>query len=118
MTQFEIYQIARLLVRVFAAAFVPTTGVLLALWLSARARARAAERLLEARAFGGQPSREDRLDRLDRLEQAVDVVAIEIERVAEGQRFASKLLAERLVSPRDPSEPRAPHAPPRAITPH
>ena len=118
MTQFEIYQIARILVRVLAVAFVPTTGVLLALWLSARARARAAERLLEARAFGAQPVREDRLDRLDRLEQAVDVVAIEIERVAEGQRFASKLLSERLASPRDPSESRGQSASPRAVTPH
>lgn len=33
--------------------------------------------------------------RLDRLEQAVDAIAIEIERVAEGQRFVTKVLAER-----------------------
>ena len=33
--------------------------------------------------------------RLDRLEQAVDAVAIEIERIAEGQRFVTKILAER-----------------------
>lgn len=33
--------------------------------------------------------------RLDRLEQAVDAIAIEIERVAEGQRFVTKILAER-----------------------
>ena len=36
--------------------------------------------------------------RLERLEQAVDTIAIEVERVAEGQRFASKLLAERLTT--------------------
>jgi hypothetical protein len=35
--------------------------------------------------------------RLDRLEQAVDAIAIEIERVAEGQRFVTKVLAERPV---------------------
>jgi hypothetical protein len=33
--------------------------------------------------------------RLDRLEQAVDAIAIEIERVAEGQRFVTKVLVDR-----------------------
>jgi hypothetical protein len=33
--------------------------------------------------------------RLDRLEQAVDAIAVEIERVSEGQRFVTKVLAER-----------------------
>jgi hypothetical protein len=33
--------------------------------------------------------------RLVQLQQAVDDVAIEMERVAEGQRFAARLLAER-----------------------
>ncbi len=33
--------------------------------------------------------------RLDRLEQAVDAIAIEVERVAEGQRFVTKVLTER-----------------------
>jgi hypothetical protein len=33
--------------------------------------------------------------RLDRIEQAVDAIAIEVERVSEGQRFTSKLLADR-----------------------
>lgn len=33
--------------------------------------------------------------RLERLEQAVDAVAIEIERVAESQRFVTRILAER-----------------------
>ena len=34
-------------------------------------------------------------ERLTRIEQAVDSVAIEMERVSEGQRFATRLLAER-----------------------
>jgi len=34
-------------------------------------------------------------DRLDRIERAVDSIAIEVERVSEGQRFVTKLLAER-----------------------
>ena len=33
--------------------------------------------------------------RLERLEQGVEAIAIEVERVAEGQRFATKLLSER-----------------------
>ena len=32
--------------------------------------------------------------RLDRIEQAVDAIAIEVERVSEGQRFMTRLLAE------------------------
>ena len=34
-------------------------------------------------------------DRMTRIEQAVDAIAIEMERVSEGQRFTTKLLAER-----------------------
>ena len=33
--------------------------------------------------------------RLERLEQSVDAIAIEVERVAEGQRFVTKVLADR-----------------------
>ena len=33
--------------------------------------------------------------RLDRLEQAVDAIAIEIERISEGQRFVTKVMTER-----------------------
>jgi hypothetical protein len=33
--------------------------------------------------------------RLDRLEQAVDAIAIEIERISEGQRFVTRVLAQR-----------------------
>jgi hypothetical protein len=34
-------------------------------------------------------------DRLGRIEVAVDAIAVEVERISEGQRFTSKLLAER-----------------------
>jgi hypothetical protein len=34
-------------------------------------------------------------ERFDRMEQAIDAMATEVERVAEGQRFTTKLLAER-----------------------
>ena len=34
-------------------------------------------------------------ERLERMELAIDAMATEVERVAEGQRFTSRLLAER-----------------------
>ncbi len=34
-------------------------------------------------------------DRLTRIEQAVDSIAIEVERISEGQRFTTKLLSEK-----------------------
>ena len=34
-------------------------------------------------------------DRLEHLQQSVDAIAIEVERIAEAQRFSAKLLAER-----------------------
>jgi len=34
-------------------------------------------------------------ERLSRMEQAIDAMAVEMERVSEGQRFTSKLLADR-----------------------
>jgi hypothetical protein len=35
------------------------------------------------------------LARLERMEQAIDSVAVEVERISEGQRFTTKLLSER-----------------------
>lgn len=34
-------------------------------------------------------------DRMDRLEQAVDAIAIEVERLAQGQQYTARLLADR-----------------------
>ena len=48
-----------------------------------------------------------------RLEQAVEAMALEVERIAEGQRFVTKLLAERAAE-KAPALP----APPRVVTPH
>jgi hypothetical protein len=56
--------------------------------------------------------------RLERIEQIVDATAIEVERVAEGQRYVTRALAEQ-TAPRHP-EPRhpEPRSPERVITPH
>jgi len=37
---------------------------------------------------------EEIADRLERIEQAIDAMAIETERISEGQRFTTKLLSE------------------------
>jgi DNA-binding transcriptional regulator of glucitol operon len=37
--------------------------------------------------------------RLERIEQAVDSIAIEVERISENQRFTTKLLSERATTP-------------------
>jgi hypothetical protein len=34
-------------------------------------------------------------ERMDRIEQGVEAVAVEVERISEGQRFATRLLSER-----------------------
>jgi hypothetical protein len=51
--------------------------------------------------------------RLEHIEQAVDAIAVEMERVSEGQRFTTKLLAERSSSgvPGNGAPPAAPAAP-------
>ena len=36
--------------------------------------------------------------RLERIEHAIDAMAVEVERIAEGQRFTTKLLSERATS--------------------
>lgn len=48
---------------------------------------------------GGVLPNAEMAQRLERIEQAVDAIAIEMERVSEGQRFTTKLLAERVAPP-------------------
>ena len=55
--------------------------------------ARAYARRLEAKPVAAIPS--DVSARLERMEQAIDTIAIEVERISEGQRFTTRLLAER-----------------------
>ncbi|HUQ98589.1 MAG TPA: hypothetical protein VM166_03980, partial [Gemmatimonadaceae bacterium] len=45
--------------------------------------------------FGPQSAlSSDSARRLERIEQSIDAIALEIERVSEGQRFVTKLLSE------------------------
>ena len=60
--------------------------------------ARAYARRLEGRSAGGAaqiPS--DLSARMERMEQAIDSIAVEVERISEGQRFTTRLLSERTV---------------------
>jgi hypothetical protein len=36
----------------------------------------------------------DVVQRLERMEQSIDAIAVEVERISEGQRFTTKLLSE------------------------
>jgi hypothetical protein len=55
-----------------------------------------------ARAFARKMDAESRnprlpaevTDRMERMEQAIDSIALEVERISEGQRFTTKLLSE------------------------
>src|SRR5206468_7408493 len=55
-------------------------------------------------------------DRMTRLEQAVESIALEVERISEGQRFTTKLLADRAQAEEVRSA--APADPIRRSTPH
>ena len=46
--------------------------------------------------------------RLERIEQAVEAIAVEVERVSEGQRFVTRLMSESKVAPGLPASPPRP----------
>lgn len=65
---------------------------------------RAWARRLEGRAAAPLPLSNIE-DRLDRIERSVEAIALEVERVSEGQRFVTKLLAEKAPSQLPPPRP-------------
>ena len=79
-----------------------------AAWMRARERAIRAE-------LKSQSLPRDTEARFDRLQQAVEAMAVEVERIAEAQRYSAKLLTER--AERSPVLER-PRGPERVITPH
>jgi hypothetical protein len=62
------------------------------------------------------PDKQDAIEaRLDRIERAVDTMAVEMERIGEGQRFVTKLLSEQ----QRPAAVQLPSVrPPKYDTPH
>lgn len=85
---------------IMAMAIVPITAIG---WPLARAYAKRMER---GDAVGRVPTEVSA--RLERMEQAIDSIAVEVERISEGQRFTTKLLAERTTPSAGPGS-----APPR-----
>ena len=66
------------------------TAIILAIGLPV---ARAYSRRVDAEAKNPRVPT-DVANRLERMEQAIEAVAIEVERISEGQRFTTKLLSE------------------------
>jgi hypothetical protein len=68
-------------------------------------------RRLWRRAPASAPAPEATPPRLERLEHAVDAIAIEIERISEGQRFMTKVMSERPSAVISSNKPDAAEAP-------
>jgi hypothetical protein len=76
---------------IMAISIVPLTAIG---WPLARAYARRMERGDVTAHIPSEVSA-----RLERMEQAIDSIAVEVERISEGQRFTTKLLSERTSVP-------------------
>lgn len=59
--------------------------------------ARALSRRYESRRSGFDSA--DVVARLERMEQAIDAIAVEVERISEAQRFTTRLLSEKAGAP-------------------
>jgi hypothetical protein len=79
-----------------AAVMIPLALVALGVFIHKRAWRKAEKKF--SRAGSGEPQ-------IERLQEAIDVIALEVERISEGQRFVSKLLAERLQPSTPPRVP-------------
>ena len=86
-----------------------TTITFVGLWIRAR------ERAIRATA-GAQQLPANPTPDVEHLVNAVDAIAVEVERISEAQRFTAKVLAER--ADPAPATSRIPGAPERVITPH
>jgi hypothetical protein len=68
--------------------------------------ARAWARRLDRRSVAPTGPDSETRERLERIEQAVDAIAVEVERISEGQRFTTKVIADLRALPQpDPSIP-------------
>ena len=56
----------------------------------------------------------EHVERLERMEHIIEVMAVEVERIGEGQRFLTKIMAEKQLG----SGADRPRTPERVITPH
>lgn len=69
---------------------IPITAIIMAgMYPLLRAYAKRLERSSTSNAIPPEVT-----SRLERIEQAVDAIAVEVERISEGQRFTTKLLSD------------------------
>lgn len=61
---------------------------------------RAVARRMEPPSSRGDVGSAELRERMERMEQAIDAIAVQVERIAEGQRFTTKLLSEQAQEPR------------------
>jgi hypothetical protein len=97
-----------------AGLFASTCGFV-AGWVGARIGARSGARQALIENARANPERPDH--RIDQLVVAVDAIALEVERMAEGQRFTARLLSERAAEQRAPVLP-ASRREAGTVTPH
>jgi hypothetical protein len=81
---------------------IPIVGIISGTIMTVTAMALISRHLLHRRRPEALPS-DEVLRRLDRIEQIVDTTAIEVERLAESNRFVAKLLADRTEASRSPT---------------
>lgn len=74
-------------------------GVTLVLCVVGFPIARAFARLIDRRGTTPPAASREVTSRLEAIEQAVDSVAVEVERISEGQRFTARVLSERAQEP-------------------
>jgi hypothetical protein len=95
---------------IIAAMVIGMPSLVVVVWMLLRHR----EKMMRRETLP-QPSAAAIETRLDRLEDAIDGIALEMERLGVGQRFTAKLLAER---GRGDGVPMASRPPERVNTPH
>lgn len=80
--------------------------------------ARAIARRMDKRHAAAPGADAETRSRLERIEQAVDAIAVEVERISEGQRFTTKIISELRALPQpDPSAALAERAGDRGAVP-
>lgn len=98
----------QILLSMSTVALFSTTVLFLGLWIRARERA--------IRAGADRKQTERAGHDIDHLVNAVDAIAVEVERISEAQRFTTKVLVDR-VDPAAVKRINAP-SPERVVTPH
>jgi hypothetical protein len=76
-------------------AFFPVTMTITGLWLAARSRADRAEETIRQIALGNRQVLPNHAASPGDVAPTLDAILLEVERIAEGQRFTTKLLSER-----------------------